>query len=535
MSLACGTRWHLEGTSTGEHQYSLTAHRVVGRALLGGRWPAAPLLGAVTLTVLLRLPSLLEPRHYGDEGIFAAVAHQLLQGHTLYGQVWDDKPPLVYWLYAAVLALFGPSMVALRLLAAVWAAAAVAGVCVIAGRLGGRRAAWAGGVVAALLCSTPLIEAHLALTELFGAAPVVWAVALLLPRTASVIADRSPADVRSMNGPWRSAQQRAIAAGALLAVGFLFKQVFALDAVAVACWLCVLARTGLPRASALVAGFAGTVALLCGVLILQGTLGEGLYATIGFYGVYLDEGSGLPPLFALVKLAPALSALALVLLARRRRQLHERDMLTLWLGCAATGAVFGARPFGHYLVQAVAPVSVATGLLLAGRAGERAWRWRLIVVLGISGYVICSAFSRFWFSSPPVSLAYYGNAAAYVAGVRAQAAYEVFFSWRVAHQQTFAHVVRRDADRTLFIWGEYPWLYALADADNPTRYVTSYHTSFVPGAKEEVMEALRRAPPRYLVWERDEWRRLPGLAELVADRYERVAVAGNSELYRRRE
>ena len=41
------------------------------------RLPSLPLI-VVAVTLLLRLPTLVEPHHYADEGIFAAVAQQLL-------------------------------------------------------------------------------------------------------------------------------------------------------------------------------------------------------------------------------------------------------------------------------------------------------------------------------------------------------------------------------------------------------------------------------------------------------------------------
>src|SRR5579884_1507391 len=99
-----------------------TAARRGSRARGQGGWAACgrrlhdvwlPVVAVAVLAVALRAPSLLEPHHYSDEGIFAAVAQRLLQGHPLYAGAWDDKPPLVYWLYAGVLAAAGPSMVAL--------------------------------------------------------------------------------------------------------------------------------------------------------------------------------------------------------------------------------------------------------------------------------------------------------------------------------------------------------------------------------------------------------------------------------------
>ncbi|HEX8932414.1 MAG TPA: hypothetical protein VF810_04620, partial [Patescibacteria group bacterium] len=45
---------------------------------------------------LLRLPSLIEPDWYGDEGIYQTIGMALHKGSFLYTQIWDNKPPLLY-------------------------------------------------------------------------------------------------------------------------------------------------------------------------------------------------------------------------------------------------------------------------------------------------------------------------------------------------------------------------------------------------------------------------------------------------------
>ena len=49
---------------------------------------------------LLRWPSLFEPYWYGDEGIYQAVGLLIRSGAPLYSGAWDNKPPLLYLLYA---------------------------------------------------------------------------------------------------------------------------------------------------------------------------------------------------------------------------------------------------------------------------------------------------------------------------------------------------------------------------------------------------------------------------------------------------
>ena len=68
------------------------------------------LIGFAVLFFLFRLPSLFEPHWYGDEGIYQAVADSINSGKLLYKEVWDNKPPLLYLIYA----LFDSSLFAIR-------------------------------------------------------------------------------------------------------------------------------------------------------------------------------------------------------------------------------------------------------------------------------------------------------------------------------------------------------------------------------------------------------------------------------------
>ncbi len=480
--------------------------------MTGCRRSLALPLAVAAVTVLLRLPTLFEPHHYADEGIFAAVAGQLLQGKTLYRTVWDDKPPLIYWLYAAVLATAGPSIPLLRLIAALWAAAGTAAVAVLGRRWTSSRVGLAAGVLVALLISTPFIEGNLALTELFAATPVAW---------AFVLAD-APASAHG---------RRVVAAGTLLGMAALFKQVAALDALALGI---VLLLTGGPRRAVFLLGGWLLLPAVAGVLLaVQGALGAGMRAVFGFYGGYLPAGSGHTPLTRLLDLVPVLIALGGAAVAAQRGRFGPGHVLALWLAFAVTGATLAGRWYGHYLVQVAAPVALAIALLASARR-EAAAPWVLGPVLCSAALLVGATFNRFWLSYPMVRPGYYVNLVAYLSGQRDRASFAASFDWRVATQEAFAPYIRADAERTLFIWGEFPWLYALADARNPTPYVTSYHTAYVPGAKEEVLRVLRAQPPRFIVWERDEWRRLPGLEALLAERYEPVARAGSTELFRRR-
>ena len=57
------------------------------------------LILSIIIFIILRIPSLAEPHWYGDEGVYAGVAYAMENGKVLYTQVWDNKPPGIYFLY----------------------------------------------------------------------------------------------------------------------------------------------------------------------------------------------------------------------------------------------------------------------------------------------------------------------------------------------------------------------------------------------------------------------------------------------------
>src|SRR3989344_3390808 len=115
------------------------------------------------LTFILRFPSLFEPFWYGDEGIFAAVGHNLNIGGTLYDTAWDNKPPAIYLTYAAIFKLFGVSMFWLRLTSAVFVLATATAIYEISRQVFSKNRALLAALIFGIITSLRLIEGNLAL------------------------------------------------------------------------------------------------------------------------------------------------------------------------------------------------------------------------------------------------------------------------------------------------------------------------------------------------------------------------------------
>lgn len=84
------------------------------------------------LALFIRFPFFFRDYIDRDESTFILVGQSLVNGHLPFTQLWDLKPPLVYFLFAGVIYLFGKSLIAIRVigvLAVAVTAFAAYGIC----------------------------------------------------------------------------------------------------------------------------------------------------------------------------------------------------------------------------------------------------------------------------------------------------------------------------------------------------------------------------------------------------------------------
>lgn len=96
------------------------------------------LILVVILVVLLALPVLSYPM-WRDHGMYGNIARTILAGGTPYIDMWDIKPPPIYYLYAAAIAVIGPTTAAPRALDFVGFVLAAPALYLLASRLTGDR------------------------------------------------------------------------------------------------------------------------------------------------------------------------------------------------------------------------------------------------------------------------------------------------------------------------------------------------------------------------------------------------------------
>jgi 4-amino-4-deoxy-L-arabinose transferase-like glycosyltransferase len=86
------------------------------------------LVAMISYLSVWRLPSLFDKLWYLDENIYLTVGYGMVNGQLLYDGVWDNKPPLIYLIYACSYIIGGAQIWVTRLLGLVLAWSMVVGV-----------------------------------------------------------------------------------------------------------------------------------------------------------------------------------------------------------------------------------------------------------------------------------------------------------------------------------------------------------------------------------------------------------------------
>ena len=485
-------------------------------------------LALIVPAVVTRLPALFYPRAIDDEAVYGVVARVMLAGGLPYRDAIERKPPLLFAVYWAVFRLFGAyDWLALHAIALAWVLLTMAGLFVMAQRLGGRRA----GVLAALgyaLVQPWATAKNLAFNgEMLMNLPLVWAYALVLPRRMSRVS------------------LAAVTAGLLLGTAFLLKQPAAIAAVPLGLYLlgAPLWRPdtrwtkAIGQAAALTAGFAAMVGGAAAVVWHDGLMSEAWYWTMADHDVphifwqHAGEHTALFLLFALPLIVPLAAWQPL----RRAWRGHAAELWTVlgWLAVSIIGAAAGGRFYPHYYIQILPPLAVLAGVAYARASdlvGTARARWLSLRFAGI------------WLAMATViSL---GVQARQLLGERASPA------------ASYVRSRAGQADR-LFVWGQQTSFYIDAGMLPASRYIATYPLTgyifggalpgvstrdrIVPGAWANLAADLRRHPPEFIIDTQagpgDAYpiRDFPEMAALVARDYRQVATFADGVVYRRRQ
>ena len=433
---------------------------------------------------LFRFPSLYEPFWYGDEGIFAAVGRNLNLGGVLYQSAWDNKPQMIYLTYWGIFEFLGVSMFSLRLIATVVVLSTAAAIYEIALSVTHKNRALVVALVFGFISSLRIVEGNLALTEIFMILPICLAILVAIKRNFDYVS--------------------LFTAGILLAVSSLYKQVGALEAAALGIFLFLHEETFLDfvkKGFVLSIGFLLPYFLTFMYFLPKHLVGDWIFAAYTYYRIYLGESPRYAIIINISKFMPIVAAIIFGLWKKRKKSLDVSHLFFLWCAFSFLGSYFSGRTYGHYLVQATPAVALLVASVnLRPKITKAAFVFAVFFFVPLI-FLTKILFTDFLVDAPTSQIKYWGNFIDLARGAKSVESYNDFFDRNVNTVNLLSdYFASQKAQGTsVYIWGDLPWLYAINDFRNPSRYVTSFHVFGVPGGKEEVAGALSLNMPKYII------------------------------------
>jgi 4-amino-4-deoxy-L-arabinose transferase-like glycosyltransferase len=482
------------------------------------------------VVLVLRVPNLLEPYWYGDEGIYLIIGQGLRRGLRLYTEIMDHKTPMIYWMAAAAGNLYW-----FKYLLVISSLISISLFYFLANRLFRvKRALWVAVIGFALLTTLPAYEGNIVNGELMLMPFVLAGMYLFWKPLSPAKFGGSFSTAMKEKGSWW-----AIMIGAVFSLAILTKVPASFEVMALGLFMLASTiwggarrywRDGLVFLVWLGAGVLAPILLSIIYFYLQGTLQGYLDFGLLYNFRYIEAWS--PPfdhaLGVFLATFPGrmmLMAIGLLLAWRLTGRDVGGRFILIWGVLSLFAATLSLRPYPHYFLQVVPALSLAMGWLL-----QASWRVRVAAIIFIVGSFGLT-FGLGMRTYPTVG--YYANFFNYMTQKQSQEDYYAWFDSKTRDIYATGPMLRKllKEDERLYIHGNEPMIYALADRSPATRYIVHFHVESL-GAHEEVVADLRHNKPRYILDYYQSYDSFPQLYELLQRDYGLMGTVNRADVYR---
>jgi hypothetical protein len=473
----------------------------------------------LAVTFITRLPPLFVRVIDADEAVYANTARGILKGLVLYRDVIDQKPPLIYYLYALFLGLVNDlRFVHVASIVVVWLTAVI--VYRLVERCFDRHSGVVAGILYAGFVSTVGYASN---TEIFLNLPLVLAIWLFFAKPQRV--------------------HMLVFAGIFVGVASLIKQ----QAFVVMLPLCLMIvvtrlRVGIGRCFCELGALLGGAAMLFALVLLyfwKIGAANGFIRWAYVYNMqYIAPESGILLVLGKAALVAVLPTLILWWYAFKRigelragGQERDRGAIVfglLWLGASVYAVALGQRFYTHYFVQLIPPLVFLAAQPIAARLSDFRGMHMLSRIVFFSFLVI-----------PAIAITVTVGVKAAREGFDCQ---KPFIVWA----GEFVDTQTKPGDR-IFVWGDSLVEY-LADRPSASRFMNGafvlenrdpcYHAEGIDVSKfaatqefEMLMGDLMRQPPTIIIdtsashihcWQRYSIDKFAPLADFIKQRYKNV-------------
>ena len=469
------------------------------------------------LIFLLRIPSFFEPYYYGDEMIYMSLGQGVRQGLTLYKDLHDNKPPLLYilaslsgslfWFKAMLMTVNIGSIIVFWNLAKYFFEKNKQTIIVATCLFG-------------TITTMPLLEGNTINSELFMLFTTICAFVILLSKKLGF--------------------KNIYFAGLLLGLSILFKVPSIFDVpVVILFWFLTTKHTNwlnvVKNTFYLIIGVITPIALTFVWYWYWGALNDYLVAAFLQNFGYLSSwrASNTPKIPFLVKNGPLLVrfsvvAIGTLILFWQRKNLSKKFIfLSLWTLFSLFAVTLSERPYPHYLIQSTPVIAFFLSMLLTEKNFEQS-----LVIIPLSLILFVPNYYKFWHYSTGV---YYQRFVEFAIGKTTKSEYFEKFSLNTNRNYQIASFISKSAkpnDR-VFVWdNDSPTIYALSKHLPPFKYVADYHVEDF-WDKKEMIKSLNVTLPKFIVL--SDKKPLPEITPLLKLRYLMILKIENAEIWSRQD
>src|SRR3989344_505320 len=449
---------------------------------------------------LLRLPSFFEPNWYGDEGVYQAIGEAINKWSLLYRDIWDNKPPLLYFLYA----LFNSDQFALRFVSFIFGAFSIVVFFFLSKKLFSHY--FLTTSIFVILLGLPIIEGNIANAENFMMLPILLSAFLIysLPKPHS-----------------KTVSFQLVAAGLLLGIAFLFKVVAIFDLIAFLIFLVIANihhRFGLAiikeKVLPLVFGFLMPFIIAVLYFWTQGTFADFVKASFSSNIGYVAWENKVIFSQDLLLLKTLLLGIVVVLIFVKRKLFSVSALfILLWFVFSLYSAFFTQRPYTHYLLVLLPSFCLLFGLIFSEKKQQK-----ILTIFFIFALVLIMKN----FNLYEKSISYYQNFASFLIGNKSVVSYQEFFDKRTPVDYKVASFIKSKLgkEETIFIWGNNAQLYKIIGTTPSVKYVVSYHVLSNEDGMSNIRKTIKATKPRFIIIMPDQE---PASFELV-QYFERISI-----------
>ena len=498
-----------------------------------------------------------------DDQMFGYYGWRIAHGATVYLDVWDNKPPGIYWINALGMIIGNDSYGGIIALCVVALVVSLACFYVISCGVYYRGAAGLATVLAGFFMTHGNFQCGTNRTETFLIACELAAVAFY------------------MRGFARDRWWKWLCAGMFCGAAFLFKQVglTAWGAMGLHTIVLVIARDlrwqdGLRRCLLLLGGVLVVLAAACAALAAQGALQEAVFATFGFNRAYFTIGRSniggdfvnwymLKKQVLAVLLLPLLMALTATIQAVlwwvrplfRPKPVEDQlkalppvcpramFLFGTWYAVSCYGAVLSPHNFSHYVAPTIPPLMLMAAYLINVLRAER----RILHRFQQQAWVIVAFVAMGYFAADACVLNFEHVATVWYHRIELGEQSD----WEIVGEEV-ARVT--EPGDTIQCWSYMPGVYLVARRPNVCRFTTTEKMGQVPGyadfIRDELYETLMAHPPVLFVVRASDYEWLHGFAPGATEQspidplgvwidrnYERIAdiASVNVYLYKRKD